>query len=32
MVLSLSGRQISALTRFDSGTLPRFGLPVTLTG
>ena len=32
MVLSLSGSQISALTRFDSGTLPRFGLPVTLTG
>jgi hypothetical protein len=30
MVLTLSGTRISALTRFDSGTLPRFGLPVTL--
>jgi RNA polymerase sigma-70 factor (ECF subfamily) len=32
MVLTLSGTQISALTRFDPGTLPRFGLPLTLTG
>ena len=32
MVLTLSGTQISALTRFDPGTLPWFGLPVTLTG
>jgi RNA polymerase sigma-70 factor (ECF subfamily) len=32
MVLTLSGIRISALTRFDPGTLPRFGLPLTLTG
>jgi RNA polymerase sigma-70 factor (ECF subfamily) len=32
MVLTLSGTQISALTRFDPGELPRFGLPVTLAG
>jgi len=32
MVLTLSGTQITALTRFDPGTLPRFGLPVTLAG
>ena len=32
MVLTLSGTQISALTRFDPGTLPRFGLPLTLAG
>jgi len=31
-VLTLSGTQITALTRFDPGTLPRFGLPVTLAG
>jgi RNA polymerase sigma-70 factor (TIGR02960 family) len=30
MVLTLSGARISAMTRFDAGTLPRFGLPVTL--
>jgi RNA polymerase sigma-70 factor (TIGR02960 family) len=30
MVLTLSGGQVSAMTRFDAGTLPRFGLPVTL--
>ena len=30
MVLTLSGTQISAMTRFDPGTLPRFGLPATL--
>ena len=30
MVLTLSGGQISAMTRFDASTLPRFGLPVTL--
>jgi RNA polymerase sigma-70 factor (ECF subfamily) len=30
MVLTLAGRQISALTRFDNGVLPRFGLPRTL--
>jgi RNA polymerase sigma-70 factor (TIGR02960 family) len=30
MVLTLSGTQISAMTRFDAGTLPRFGLPATL--
>ena len=32
MVLTLSETQISAMTRFDGGTLPRFGLPATLTG
>ena len=32
MVLTLSGTQISALTRCDPGTLPRFGLPHTLAG
>jgi RNA polymerase sigma-70 factor (TIGR02960 family) len=30
MVLTLAGTQISALTRFDPGTLPWFELPVTL--
>jgi RNA polymerase sigma-70 factor (TIGR02960 family) len=30
MVLTLSGAQISAMTRFDASTLPRFGLPATL--
>jgi RNA polymerase sigma-70 factor (TIGR02960 family) len=30
MVLTLSGTQISAMTRFDPGMLPRFGLPATL--
>jgi RNA polymerase sigma-70 factor (TIGR02960 family) len=29
MVLTLAGTRISALTRFDPGTLPWFGLPVT---
>jgi len=29
MVLTLSGTQISAMTRFDASTLPRFGLPLT---
>ena len=32
MVATLAGTRISALTRFDPGLLPRFGLPVTLTG
>jgi RNA polymerase sigma-70 factor (TIGR02960 family) len=32
MVLTLSGRQISALTRFDGSLLPRFGLPDTPAG
>jgi hypothetical protein len=32
MVLTLSGTRISALTRFDPGVLPRFGLPLTLSG
>ena len=32
MVLTLSGSQVSVLTRFDPGTLPRFGLPLTLAG
>jgi RNA polymerase sigma-70 factor (ECF subfamily) len=31
MVLTLSGTQVSAMTRFDPGTLPRFGLPATLS-
>ena len=31
MVLTLSGAHISAMTRFDSSTLPRFGLPATLS-
>jgi len=30
MVLTLSGDRISAMTRFDASTLPRFGLPLTL--
>jgi len=30
LVLTLSGSRISAMTRFDPGTLPRFGLPATL--
>ena len=30
MVLTLSGTHISAMTRFDPGILPRFGLPATL--
>jgi len=32
MVLTLAGTQISAMTRFDGGVLPRFDLPATLTG
>ena len=32
MVLTLSGTRISAMTRFDASTLPRFGLPATLAG
>ena len=32
MVLTLSGTQISAMTRFDGGTLPWFGLPANLAG
>src|SRR5215813_14089280 len=32
MVLTLSGTRISAMTRFDGSTLPRFGLPATLPG
>ena len=31
MVLTLSGSQIAAMTRFDAGTLPRFGLPTGMT-
>jgi len=31
MVLTLSGTQICAMTRFDASTLPRFGLPLTLS-
>src|SRR5215467_8269158 len=30
LVLTLSGTRISAMTRFDRGVLPRFGLPLTL--
>jgi RNA polymerase sigma-70 factor (ECF subfamily) len=32
MVLTLSGAQISAMTRFDGSILPRFGLPAALSG
>jgi hypothetical protein len=31
MVLTLAGSQISAMTRFEASTLPRFGLPATYT-
>jgi RNA polymerase sigma-70 factor (ECF subfamily) len=31
MVLTLSGTQVSAMTRFDPGVLPRFGLPSYLS-
>jgi RNA polymerase sigma-70 factor (ECF subfamily) len=31
MVLTLSGTQICAMTRFDGSILPRFGLPATLS-
>jgi RNA polymerase sigma-70 factor (ECF subfamily) len=30
MVITLSGTRVSAMTRFDPGVLPRFGLPATL--
>jgi hypothetical protein len=30
MVLTLAGTRISAMTRFDPATLPRFGLPAAL--
>jgi RNA polymerase sigma-70 factor (ECF subfamily) len=30
MVLTLSGSQVCAMTRFDASTLPRFGLPAVL--
>src|SRR5215472_15190697 len=30
MVLTLSGNRVSAMTRFDAATLPRFGLPAAL--
>jgi hypothetical protein len=32
LVLTLSGNQIRAVTRFDNGVLARFGLPRTLPG
>jgi len=32
LVLTLSGSRICAITRFDNGVLPRFGLPRTLPG
>jgi RNA polymerase sigma-70 factor (ECF subfamily) len=31
MVLTLSGTRVRAMTRFDASTLPRFGLPLTLS-
>jgi RNA polymerase sigma-70 factor (ECF subfamily) len=31
MVLTLSGTHVSAMTRFDASTLPRFGLPASLS-
>lgn len=31
LVITLAGNRISAITRFDSAVLPRFGLPRTLT-
>jgi hypothetical protein len=31
-VLTLAGHQISAITRFEPGVLPQFGLPRTLPG
>jgi hypothetical protein len=31
-VLTLAGDQISTITRFDAGVLPRFGLPRLLPG
>jgi RNA polymerase sigma-70 factor (TIGR02960 family) len=30
LVLTLSGNQVCAMTRFDAGTLPLFGLPLTI--
>lgn len=30
LVLTLSGNQVCAMTRFDAGTLPRFGLPLKI--
>jgi hypothetical protein len=32
LVLTLTGDRICAITRFDNGVLPRFGLPRTLPG
>jgi hypothetical protein len=32
IVLTLAGDQISAITRFDTSVLPRFGLPRSLPG
>ena len=32
VVITLAGEQVSAITRFDSGVLSRFGLPRTLPG
>jgi RNA polymerase sigma-70 factor (ECF subfamily) len=32
LVLTLAGKKISALTRFDNDVLPRFGLPLSLSG
>lgn len=32
VVLTLAGQRVSAITRFDTGVLPRFGLPRTLPG
>jgi RNA polymerase sigma-70 factor (ECF subfamily) len=30
LVITLAGDHVSAITRFDNATLPRFGLPRTL--
>ena len=32
LVLTLAGRQLSELTRFETSVLPRFGLPRMLPG
>jgi len=32
MVLTLSGSRVCAMTNFESATMPKFGLPATLSG
>jgi ketosteroid isomerase-like protein len=32
IVISVAGDRVSAMTRFESGVLPRFGLPMSLPG